>query len=238
MIRVLLINQDVVPHFRVPIYGYLSRYLLKYGFDFMVVSGGIQEGNPHSIKFKYTKIHLNAYSLLKIIYKKRIDIIIFWVNLKYLYLFPTAFISKFVFKKKIIYWGHGRDLLDLNAQFKNLCYAIQQRMSDSIIIYAEHLKRYIPTSLHRKLFVANNTLYLNYQGLSSDQKENVLSEYGIYTRKNIICIGRMHKRKRLDHLVEAFLKMNRNDIGLILVGPDPDGILVPLHRPEHADGRQ
>jgi glycosyltransferase involved in cell wall biosynthesis len=38
-------------------------------------------------------------------------------------------------------------------------------------------------------------------------------------------MGRMHRRKRLDHLVAAFAYMNRPDIGLILVGPDPDGIL-------------
>jgi len=33
----------------------------------------------------------------------------------------------------------------------------------------------------------------------------------------------MQMRKRLDHLAEAFVYINRADIGLILVGPDPDG---------------
>jgi glycosyltransferase involved in cell wall biosynthesis len=35
----------------------------------------------------------------------------------------------------------------------------------------------------------------------------------------------MQKRKRVDHLVEALGLMNRPDIGLILVGPDPEGVL-------------
>ena len=35
----------------------------------------------------------------------------------------------------------------------------------------------------------------------------------------------MQKRKRLDHLTEALSYMNRPDIGLILVGPDPEGVL-------------
>jgi glycosyltransferase involved in cell wall biosynthesis len=35
----------------------------------------------------------------------------------------------------------------------------------------------------------------------------------------------MQKRKRLDHLAEALVRMNRSDVGLILVGPDPEGVL-------------
>ena len=39
----------------------------------------------------------------------------------------------------------------------------------------------------------------------------------------------MQKRKRLDHLFRAFELLNRFDIGLILVGPDTDGILRDIH---------
>jgi glycosyltransferase involved in cell wall biosynthesis len=56
-------------------------------------------------------------------------------------------------------------------------------------------------------------------------REEVLAEYGIGTKKNIICMGRMQKRKRVDVLVKALSLMNRPDIGLILVGPDTEGIL-------------
>ncbi len=38
-------------------------------------------------------------------------------------------------------------------------------------------------------------------------------------------MGRMQKRKRLDVLGKALALMNRPDIGLILVGPDTEGIL-------------
>ncbi len=33
MIRVLLIHAGIIPHYRVPIYSYLSSYLKRYGFD-------------------------------------------------------------------------------------------------------------------------------------------------------------------------------------------------------------
>jgi glycosyltransferase involved in cell wall biosynthesis len=59
--------------------------------------------------------------------------------------------------------------------------------------------------------------------------ESILSRYGIKTKKNIICVGRIQKRKRIEHLVDAFICMNRPDIGLILVGPDIDGVLDKIY---------
>jgi len=226
MIRVLLINQAKIPHYRIPVYGYLTSYLQRYGFELIVASAGIESGNPHSIEFQYAEIPLSYLSLTRFICKQRIDVIIFWVNLKHLYLLPTCLTAKIVLRKKIIYWGHGRDLLDREARIKNLAYATQQALSDAIILYAEHLKKYIPTKFHKKTFIANNTLYINYPGLPSGMtRESVLAEYGIKTKKNIICMGRMQKRKRLEILVNALEYMNRPEVGLILVGPDPEGIL-------------
>jgi glycosyltransferase involved in cell wall biosynthesis len=131
--------------------------------------------------------------------------------------------------RKIIYWGHGRDLLDNEARIKNLAYAAQHAMSDAIILYAEHLKNYVPHCFHKKVFIANNTLYFSYRGLKPGRtRESVLAEYGIRTKLNIICVGRMQKRKRIENLVEAIAYMKRSDVGLILVGPDPDGVLNKL----------
>lgn len=226
MIRVLLINQEKIPHYRIPVYGYLSRYIHKCGFEFMVASAGIQAGNTYPVEFKYVEIPLSFLSLVRLISRQRIDVIVFWVNMKYLYLLPTCLSAKLVLGKKIIYWGHGRDLLDREARIKNLAYATEQALCDAIILYAEHLKKYVPSRFHKKVFVANNTLYLSYPGLPYDAtRESVLAEYGIHTKKNIICMGRIHRRKKLEHLVAAFSHMNRSDTGLILVGPDPDGIL-------------
>jgi glycosyltransferase involved in cell wall biosynthesis len=129
----------------------------------------------------------------------------------------------------MIYWGQGRDLLDPEGIVKNLAYTAEQSMCAAIILYAEHLKKYVPKRFHKKVFIANNTLKLSYIGLPSGvTRESILAEYGIKTKKNIICVGRMQKRKRLDHLVEALAYMNRSDIGLILVGPDSEGVLEKI----------
>lgn len=226
MIRILLVHADSIPHYRIPIYGYLSRYLKCYGFDLIVTSDGIQPDSPDAIEFKYVKMHLSVLSIARFIHRQHIDVIIDFMGLKHLYLFPTYFIAKGILKRKMIYWGQGKDLLDADAKMKNLAYGVEQALCDAIILYAEHLKKYVPERFHKKVYIANNTLNLSNKSRPPGvTRENILTEYGIKTKKNIICMGRMQKRKRMDHLVKAFVHMNRSDIGLILVGPDPEGIL-------------
>jgi len=226
MTRVLLIHAGKIPHYRVPIYGYLSSYLRRYGFDLTVVSDGIEVGNPHAVDFQYTEMPLSVFNIARFIYRRQIEVVIDYMELRHSYLFPTYLIVKGIMGRKIVYWGQGCDLAATDAVIKNLAYRSELAMCDAIILYAEHLKKYVSSQFHKKIFVANNTLYLCYRGLPTGvKKEDILQKYGIKTRKNIICIGRIQKRKRLERLLEAVVYMNRPDIGLILVGPDPDRIL-------------
>lgn len=226
MIRVLLIHPNFVPHYRIPIYNYLSAYLKGYGFELIVISDRIDAKSVHDIDFQFKEMALSTISIAQLILRRKINIIIDFMELKNLFLFPTYVIAKGILRRKMVYWGQGRDLLDAGARIKNLAYAVELAMCDAIILYAEHLKKYIPKSFHKKVFIANNTLYIKYSGFPPGlTKEKILEQYGIHTKKNIICMGRMQRRKRLDHLVEALVQMNRPDIGLILVGPDPDGVL-------------
>ena len=226
MARVLLIHAGKIPHYRVPIYSYLASYLMQFRYTLSVISDGIQPDNPHPVDFDFTEMRLSTMKIIRFISKNNIDIIIDYMELRHLYLFPTYFISKGIMRKKILYWGQGRDLLDSEARVKNLAYMTEQAMSDAIVLYAEHLKQYIPKGFHRKTFIANNTLCVEYDGIPDNlTKNDILKKYGINTKKNIICMGRMQKRKRIDILIKALELMNRQDVGLILVGPDTEGIL-------------
>jgi len=224
MTRVLLVNGGAIPHYRIPVYGYLGKYLQNYGFELTVAAECIQPGN-HPVEFEYAQVPPSICSLARFLSTNKVDVLISWVNLKQLYLFPLLLFTKLLLCKKTIYWGHGRDLADRDAVIKNLAYAAEHALCDSIIIYAEHLKKYVAPRFHKKVFVANNTLVIDYPGVRVRARDKVLAEYGIHTKKNIICVGRLQKRKRLECLVEAFLCMNRSDIGLIIVGPDSDGIV-------------
>ena len=104
MISVLLVNQKAIPHYRIPVYNYLSEYLIKYNYKFIVVAEGILNNGHWPIEFRYINIPISVCSLTKLVIKKKIDIIILWVNMQNLHLFPACFIIKLLLKKKIRYY--------------------------------------------------------------------------------------------------------------------------------------
>jgi glycosyltransferase involved in cell wall biosynthesis len=228
MKKVLLINQGETPHYRVPVYNYLSAYLEKRDYSLIVTSERTQKGNTHRIEFDQREVSQNFLELTRLVLKLDPDIIIYWVNLKYLFLFPMLIFTKLL-RKKIVYWGHGTDLSGKGAmKLKSLAYSLEFKMSDALILYAEHLKLNVKDHFYPKTFIANNTLNFNNYQSQPSLGHACLAKYNITTKKNIICMGRMQKRKRLDHLFNAFDLLNRKDVGLILVGPDNDGILSDI----------
>jgi glycosyltransferase involved in cell wall biosynthesis len=225
MIRVLLLHGGQVPHYRVPVYNHLSRYLRERSFALTVTSDGIQPGNTTTVQFDHVEMKLSVRSIARLVWRGEFDVVIMWVNMRYLYLFPVYLIVKGILGRKMIWWGQGRDLAHPNATFKNVAYATEHALCDAIILYAEHLQKYVARCFHHKIFIANNTLAMTYAGLPSGSKDKILQSYNIRTRKNIICVGRLQKRKRIEQLIAAVRLMNRPDIGLILVGPDSERVL-------------
>ena len=229
MKKVLLINQNKTPHYRIGVYNYLSAYLNNENYILTVVSEGIQAGTDQHVEYDQKCVSLDLFSLLKVINETNPDVIIYWINLKNLYLFPLLLWLK-LSNRKIIYWGHGIDLLGKRfLRLKYLAYSIEHRISDAIILYGNHLRTNVQSRFQDKIFIANNTLNFDDYQFDHSQKSRILEQYKITTRKNVICIGRMQKRKRLDHLYRAFGLLNRKDVGLIFVGPDEDGILHDIN---------
>jgi glycosyltransferase involved in cell wall biosynthesis len=222
MKNILLINKENIPHYRVPVYNYLSDYLIKHDFILTVVSEGVQESNPHTIRFRYREIHLCFTNLKRLFVNDRPDAVVFWVGPQ-LYMFPVLFLAKLL-RIKVIHWGHRRPMRS-NKFIKNLVYNFEHWIDDAIILYAEHLRKYVFKQFQSKTFVANNTLNLIAYEPFRRLNEDIKSKYGIHTSKNIIFMGRMQQRKRVNDLVQAFRMLNMEETGLILVGPDSEGIL-------------
>jgi glycosyltransferase involved in cell wall biosynthesis len=221
----------MVPHYRVPVYNHLSRYLGERSFHLAVTSEGIQPGNPAPVEFEFVPMHLSASSITRLVWRGKFDAVIMFVDMRHLYLFPVYLTVKGILRRKMLWWGQGRDLAHPDKTLKNAAYGTEHALSDSIILYAEHLKKYVARRFHPKVFVANNTLALTHSGLPPGSKDKVLESFNIHTRRNIICMGRFQKRKRVDQLVAAFRQMNRPDIGLILVGPDTENVLENIEGP-------
>jgi glycosyltransferase involved in cell wall biosynthesis len=225
MKNILLINQGKIPHYRVPVYNYLNNYLRKYQFNLTIVAEGVQEGNSHNTCYVFRNIHLSFMSLKRLFVDERPDAVIFWVG-PHPYIFPVLILANFL-KIKVIHWGHRRPMPPtiFNTFIKNFVYNFEHWMDDGVILYAEQLKKYVWKRFQSKVFIANNTLNLTMYKTFPRPKEDVKAKYGIFTYKNIICMGRMQQRKRVGDLIQAFSMLDMEDVGLILAGPDSEEIL-------------
>jgi glycosyltransferase involved in cell wall biosynthesis len=80
-------------------------------------------------------------------------------------------------------------------------------------------------SFQNKIFIANNTLNLSSYPIRRYDKNILKKKLGIKTEKTIICMGRFQKRKRIEDLIAAFDMLDMPNVGLILAGPDDEGLL-------------
>ena len=231
MIRVLLLNGGKIPHYRVPVYNALARYLREKSFALTVCSEGIQAGSSTPIEFDHVQGKQSVSNVARTVWQGKFNVIIMWVNMRNLALFPIYLAVKGILRRKMVWWGQGRDLAHPEAKIKNLAYGTEHALSSAIILYGENLRKYVAPRFQRKVFVANNTLAITYPGLPLGGRDEVLRSFNITTQKNIICMGRFQRRKRIDQLIAAMLRMNRPDIGLILVGPDTEGVLEHIDAP-------
>jgi glycosyltransferase involved in cell wall biosynthesis len=230
-LRVLLLHGGQVPHYRIPVYNHLSRHLREQSFQLTVTSEGIQAANRTPVEFDFVPMCLSVCSITSLVWRGKFDVVIMFVDMRHLYLFPVYLALKGIMRRKMVWWGQGRDLAKPDAVLKNAAYATEHALCDAIILYAEHLKKYVAPRFHHKIFTANNTLALTYPGLPPGHKGEVLRAFNVRTPKNIICMGRFQKRKRVEQLVAAMKLMDRPDIGLILVGPDTEEVLREVNAP-------
>jgi glycosyltransferase involved in cell wall biosynthesis len=226
MRKVIMMNEGKMPHYRVPVYNYLDGYLRENGYSLIVSSEGAQEGSPHVIRFRHEQRDQCFRNLRSLFKREKPDAALLWLG-PHMYMIPLYIYFKWR-KIKVIHWGHRRPM-HKHIWLKNILGNLEHWMDDAVVVYAEDLRRYIWNRFQSKTFVANNTLNL------TEYKEPVLSrdaikhKYNIPTAKNVICMGRMHRRKRIEDLVEAFRRLNMDDVGLILVGPDPDRVLSNIN---------
>lgn len=222
--KVLLLHGQQIQHYRVGIYNYLKDYLATRRIDLHVASEGIQTYNGPAIDFEHEEFAFNFSNIRDFLVAKRPDAVIFWINPKdRVPMYPIYLVAKLL-KIKIIHWGHRQPVPPM-AAVKKVVFNLEHWLGDAVLLYAEHLRTNVWGCFQHKTFVANNTLNLTGYDPADISASEVKAKYGISTDRNIICMGRMQKRKRVDDLIQAFRRLNLESTGLVLVGPDSEGIL-------------
>jgi glycosyltransferase involved in cell wall biosynthesis len=223
MHRVLLLYNATLQNYRLPVFEYFTKQYYKDGIQFIIVCKGIAD-NQLAYKNIVNLKDMNFCSCWKTIQYYQPDIVILFTGINNFFIFPFIFLLKLI-HIKVIYWGHGINLQ--KKQSWRFVYSFLHHCCHTIILYADHLKKYVTDSQLKKIFIAPNTLYLDELPdiLPLATRNNILSKYGITTTKNIIFVGRMQRRKRINDLIEAHQLMNRSDIGVILVGDDIENVI-------------
>lgn len=217
MKKVLLVHNDkenIILHYRVKVYSYLSRFLKKRGWGLSVICS---KKDDEFCDFNYHLADITLKNVIQYVLKNDISTVILFINMKRWRLFPLI-ITLRLLGKKVIYWGHGKNLQDESNIAKNFLYKIAFFLSSSILLYNKiSIKKYIPTFWHKKSYYANNSIDLS-DACCLRKPSAVLKELNFENSFNICVIGRIQERKKIPTLCDAVRKLKHKNVTLTIIG--------------------
>ena len=217
--RVLLVSNQVM-HYRVSVYNYFHRRFRESGFEFSVITDRLQGESQRALEFELQELPFHFFQYRKAIAAAEPAAVILFLHLKDWIIWPLMHWLK-ASRIPFAFWTKGANWDAKNSKLRFEMFNYVHAMSDALILYAEPCKQFIKPRFHAKAFVANNTINFDEFPAVPQTKEEIKREFGIPFDKTVIFMGRMGEgkgRKRVDHLIEIFRDLDREDVGLVLVG--------------------
>src|SRR5689334_19396828 len=217
--RIVLVSKDVM-HYRVSVYNYLHRRFRDAGYEFSVITGKVTSENQRPPRFSITVLPSAFGAYRKALTDADPVAVILFMNLKDWYFWPLIHWLKL---KKIpfAFWAKGGEWDAKGSRIRRFLFDYVYRLSDALLLYGEACRPFVNPRDVSKVFVANNTVNFADYPVVTDSKEAIKRAFNIPFAKTVIFVGRMGAeggRKRVDHLIEIFRDLDRNDVGLVLVG--------------------
>jgi glycosyltransferase involved in cell wall biosynthesis len=219
MRRLLLISNKVM-HYRVSIYNYFYDEFQKDQWDLIIRSNELDSQNPYILKFDYKEVDFHFKNYISEINEIKPDVVILFLHLKDYILWPLVHWLKLK-KIPIVFWTKGMNLDKPNDWFSLSLYRYLHRLFDKLILYSEYELRFINQKYHPKITVANNAINSSDFPVINESKSKIKKQFNIDFNKIVLFVGRMGiagGRKKVHHLIEVFNELDRDDIGLIIVG--------------------
>ena len=217
--RVLLISNKVF-QYRVSIYNYLNARLSAIDYELVVLTNEVQMSNSQEAEFDLQISPLSFINIRKAIQECQPKVIILFLHLRDFAIWPSVVWMRLK-RHRMIYWGHGVNLLTPDNKIKRLFFGFLHRLADAIILYSPNEKKFVADVHHHKIFVANNTLNFRDFPEVSETKSQIKKKYGIDFARVILFVGRITKQKRLDDLLDAASLLD-DGICVVIVGSELD----------------
>ena len=247
----ILLFQRLIPHYRVALFKKLHEKLGIVVCHSRARKGAsLQEqqelGFPNEVlpRVYFGKAPTSMVQFTgRVLRKHKPSIVITEFSLKYL-TFWWLFFLRFFYGYKLVVWTHGvksKEKLKPFTTFRSKIQLWVYRKADAVILYAEPEKEMLAQYVDKpeKLFVANNTLdteKLNeiYNRLAASGRDHVKEKLGYSNKYNLVFIGRLLWRKRMDMLFESFEKISKKlDVGLHIIGSGPEEEMVRSFAGKH-----
>ena len=218
--KVLLISNRVM-HYRVPVYNYFHKRFRDSGYEFSVLTDRLSGDNQKPIEFGLRQLPFDFLKYRTVIRDLKPAAVILFLHIKDRIIWPLIHWLK-VRRIPFAFWTKGGNWDDPDNRLKYCLFNYVHALSDGLILYSTACKDFIHPRFHSKVFVANNTLNFESFPRVAESKEEIKRELGIPFAKTVLFMGNMaadQGRKRVDHLVEIFRNLTREDVGLVLAGP-------------------
>ena len=201
----IVIVQNILPHYRISLYNELSKH-----YNVIVIhSGNFNNSKKQlfkTIQLKSLKVGPFNFQkkLISTISKESPSAIIAMFDITW----PVSFFLLFRNKEKMIWWGldEGRSKISLYIKL------LIAKLNRPVIFYhSSIMNKFINLGLKKDIcFVANNTFHI----------ENRVKAFK-YSKKHLLFVGTVRKRKKLDICIDAFNKVNNSledKMNFIIIG--------------------
>jgi glycosyltransferase involved in cell wall biosynthesis len=207
-------------HYRVSVYNFFRREFNRHGWEFHVMADRLQTTNRNPLEFDLTLMPFKFKEYRRAVLKSKPDVVILFLHLKDVIIWPLLHWLK-LRRIPVAFWTKTRNLDAPDDRLRNALFNYVHHLCDGLIIYTENLMDLVPTRERHKVFVANNTINFHDFPEVPETKEQIKLRLGIPFRKVVLFSGRIGEegnRKKVDHLISIFRGLERDDLGLVIVG--------------------
>lgn len=230
--KVLLISNQTM-HYRVSIYNYFNQKFRECGYELSVLTDRLQGSNRRPLEFDLRELPFDFRAYRKAILAADPAVVILFLHLKDSIIWPLIHWLK-LRGIPFAFWTKGGNWDAKPSRLRYELFNYVHGMADALILYSDSCHEFVKPRFRSKAFVANNTINFEDFPVVRESKEEIKKEFGIPFEKVVISVGRMgvgNGRKRVDHLIDVFRGLDREDVGLVLVGSGmEDGLRKRMKR--------